>query len=438
MNYTVSEVLQYTEENDIKFIRLAFCDIFGTMKNISIMPGDLKRAFDRGISFDASAVRGFDNVDRSDLFLVPDPATLSILPWRPSHGRVIRMFCSIRRADGTPFECDGRNLLRQAADRAEALGLDCRAGAKSEFYLFKMDENGAPTLDPQDSAGYCDIAPLDRGENVRREICLTLEEMGIYPECSHHEQGPGQNEITFRFSDICSAADNLVTFKSVVKTIAARNGLYASFLPKPLVSQDGSGLHINLSLFRDGVNLFDGKHFKPDSDSGYFLEGILNRIPEITAFLNPLTNSYLRLGHCSAPRYVAWSDQNRTQLVRLPEAQGEYSRMELRSPDSACNPHLAFTLLLQAGLAGIEKKLPLRESAGELAAPTAPGAASVSALPVSLEAALALAEKSDYIRGILPADLLANYFDAKRFESAAAAQAENQHQFDLEQYFEIV
>ena len=238
---SVEDVLNYVRENDVKFIRLAFCDIFGVQKNIAIQSSELPRAFESGISFDASAIRGFMNVEKSDLLLFPEPATLAILPWRPDHRRVARLFCTIRRPDGTPFEGDARSLLRRAADQAAHRGYLCKFGPECEFYLFRQDEEGEPTLQPLDHAGYFDIAPLDRGENLRRDVCLALEEMGFTPETSHHEQGPGQNEIDFRYSNAVRAADNLITFKAAVKAIAAQHGLYASFLPKPLPDAPGSG-----------------------------------------------------------------------------------------------------------------------------------------------------------------------------------------------------
>lgn len=302
MKYKASEILQFVEENDVKFIRLAFCDVYGHQKNIAIMPDELPRAFETGISFAASAVEGFMNVKESDLFLIPDPSTLTVLPWRPSHGRVVRFFCDIRHPDGTPFAGDGRQLLKQAVAELNALGLTCQVGTECEFYLFELDEKGNPTSIPQDRAGYCDIAPLDRGENVRREICLTLEEMGIKPESSHHEHGPGQNEVDFRYSDALTAADNVIHFESVVKTIANRNGLCASFMPKPLADAWGSGLHINLSLFRDGVNIFRTDGYSHNQEAESFIAGILDRICEITLFLNPITNSYRRLGNSEAAR----------------------------------------------------------------------------------------------------------------------------------------
>ena len=246
--YTKNEVIDYVREEDVKFIRLAFTDVHGNPKNISVMPGELPRAFSEGISFDASAIEGFGGEVKSDLVLVPDPATLSPLPWRPSHGRVVRMFCDIRRPDGTYFEGCSRVLLRNAVAEAKKEGLSFGFGAEMEFYLFETDEEGKATDVPFDRAGYMDMAPDDRGENVRREICLTLDEMGIIPESSHHEEGPGQNEIDFRYSDPLSCADNVVTVKTVVKTVAAKNGLFADFSPKPLSAAPGSGMHVNMSV----------------------------------------------------------------------------------------------------------------------------------------------------------------------------------------------
>lgn len=424
MNYTMSEVLQFIAENDVKFIRLAFCDIFGVQKNISIMPDELPRAFESGISFDASAVRGFMNVEESDLFLTPDPGTLSILPWRPAQGRVVRFYCDIRRPDGSLFEGDSRGILKRAAEHAARLGYQCRVGAECEFYLFETDERGNPTLTPHDSAGYCDVAPLDKGENVRREICLTLEEMGIPPESSHHEQGPGQNEIDFKYSDALHAADNVITFRSVVKAAAARNGLYASFMPKPFADRSGSGMHLNMSLARDGVNIFQtaGSGRSPEAES--FTQGILDSVADITAFLNPQTNSYARLGRLEAPRFITWSHQNRSQLVRIPAATGEYERLELRSPDASCNPYLAFALTLEAGLAGIEARRPLCPPTDcNLYNAADPRLERLEALPGTLDAALARAEGSPFVNALLPARTLEKYAEQKRLEIGAVRSA---------------
>jgi len=343
MLYSAREVLEYVREEDVKFIRLSFCDVWGRQKNVSIMPSELERAFDTGIAFDASAVRGFTDVAHSDLFLRPDPSTLQNYPWRPTHGRVVRMFCDITTPDGQPYPHDSRRILREAVREAAREGVAVFMGAEYEFYLFRADEQGNPTRVPHDTAGYMDIAPDDKGENVRREICLTLEEMGIYPESSHHEEGPGQHEIAFRYTDIKTAADQAATFTAVVKAIAARNGLAADFSPKPLENEPGNGLHINLSV-QDGA----GRDLLPP-----FMAGILARIGDMSAVLNPTQASYVRLGEKKAPRYISWSPENRSALVRIPAAQGQYRRIELRSPDPTLNPYLAAALLLYAGLEGI-------------------------------------------------------------------------------------
>lgn len=349
MKYSKQEVLQYVQEDDVKFIRLAFCDVFGRQKNISIMPKELARAFEYGIAFDASSVAGFGDEAHSDLFLHPEPETLTVLPWRPEHGKVVRMFSSISYPDGRPFECDTRALLKEAVDYAAKKGYAFSFGAEQEFYLFQLDENGKPTDISYDEAGYMDIAPDDRGENIRREICLTLEQMGICPESSHHEEGPGQNEIDFRYSDPLTAADNTMTFRTVTKTVAYRNGLAADFSAKPLTGRPGNGFHINVS-----VNPQDS------SDAmSHMIAGILSKARDMTVFLNPTENSYQRFGSDRAPRYISWSHENRSQLIRIPAAVGEYRRAELRSPDPTANPYLAFALIIYGALYGIENRLQL-------------------------------------------------------------------------------
>ncbi len=436
MNYTMTEVLEFIAENDVKFIRLAFCDIFGTQKNISIMPEELSKAFKYGISFDASAISGFMNVEESDLFLVPDPVTLSVLPWRPSNGRVVRFYCDIKHPDGTPFAGDGRNILRKAVRAAEDSGFNCKIGSECEFYLFQLDERGMPSAIPYDFAGYCDIAPLDKGENVRREICLTLEQMGIKPESSHHEQGPGQNEVDFQYSDALTAADNLVTFKSVVKTIADRNGLHATFMPKPLAEKSGSGLHINLSLFKDGLNIFNNRNQQSQKAAAEFIAGIMTRIPEITAFLNPLVNSYARFGEFEAPKYITWSHQNRSQLIRIPAAEDEYCRIELRSPDPACNPYLAFALVIQAGLEGINKQMSLAPAFdANLYEAETEKLSDMAKIPENLGMAIELAGNSSFIQQVLPEKTIAKFLSIKLAEWKRYQQEEDKKQFEREMYF---
>ncbi len=435
MNQTVPELLESVRENDVKFIRLVFCDIFGVQKNIAILAGQLPRAFESGISFDSLAVRGLCGDVCTDLLLVPDCSTVSILPWRPSHEQVMRMFCDIRYPDGRAFEADSRAILRAAVDRCADMGFICNIGTECEFYLFRTDADGNPTREPLDRAGYGDIAPLDKGEDIRRAICLTLEEMDLLPESSHHEQGPGQNEIDFRYSDALSAADNFLTFKTVVKSIAMQNGLYASFMPKPLRDRSGNGLHINLSLSQGGKNLFqNGEAHNANAES--FIAGILDRAAEITAFLNPTTNSYHRLGKFEAPRYLTWSRQNRSQLIRIPASTGEANRMELRSSDPSCNPYLAFALLIHAGLDGVaeKKKLvpPCNRNLFEEAAPD------VDALPATLDEALDRAQQSEFVARVLPERLRAGYFAQKREECAACRAAADPHAYELEHFFRVI
>ena len=393
MKYSKEEIIQYIAEEDVKFIRMAFCDIYGRQKNISIMPQELERAFEYGIAIDASAIAGFGNVHHSDLLLHPDTSTLSILPWRPEHGRVVRMFCNVSRPDNTPFEADTRAGLIRAVEEAKREGVDFSFGTELEFYLFKRDENGEPTKIPYDNAGYMDIAPEDKGENVRREICLTLEKMGITPESSHHEDGPGQNEIDFRYSDPITAADNAITFRSVVNTIASRNGLYADFSPKPLEDKPGNGMHINISVKKSGA-----ADVMPQ-----VIAGTLKHIRDMTIFMNTTADSYLRFGSNKAPKYVSWSSENRSQLIRIPAASGEYKRAELRSPDPLCNPYLAFTLLIYAGLDGIRSNAELPPAADiNLYSADDEVKGRYTVLPQSLEEARKLAAQSSFISKALP------------------------------------
>lgn len=405
MIYTAQEVFDFVKEEDVKFIRLAFCDTLGRQKNISILPSELRRAFEDGISFDASAICGFGGAEKSDLLLFPDPSTLNILPWRPSHGKVVRMFCDIRHPDGTPFSRDTRAILRRAVADAKAAGITVQFGAEIEFYLFKTDENGDPTKIPFDHATYMDVAPEDKGENVRREICLTLLDMGIQPESSHHEEGPGQNEIDFRYSDAMRAADDAMNFITVVKATARQNGLYADFSPKPLENESGNGLHINMS-----VKCADGTDRTPA-----FMAGILAHIRDLTAFLNPSEASYSRFGKCKAPKFVTWSHENRSQLIRIPAAKGEYRRIELRSPDPSANPYLAYALLIWAGLDGIAKDMcPAPAVNLNLLAAPESETREFDTLPGSLEEAVALANGSSLVRRVLGEDAASFLTDVRR------------------------
>lgn len=400
MTYSPKEIMQYIDEEDVKFIRLAFCDVFGNQKNISIMADEIERAFDFGIAIDGSAISGFANGVHSDLLLHPDPSNIAVLPWRPDHGRVVRIFCNITYPDGTTFEPDLRKLLQTQIEEAEKMGITFSFGTEMEFYLFERDENGDPTRKTYDNAGYMDIAPEDKGENVRREICLTLEKMGIKPESSHHEEGPGQNEIDFRYADAMSAADNAVTFKSVVNTISARSGLFADFSPKPVSDKPGNGMHINISAkAASGEDIMEP-----------VLAGILKYISDMTLFLNPSVDSYRRFGCDKAPLYISWSRENRSQLIRIPAAVGEYKRAELRSPDPMCNPYLAFALIIRAGLEGIKNNLKLPNAADiNLYQASAEVLKDFKSLPRNFDEAVSAAKASDFILDTLPETIIDSY-----------------------------
>lgn len=380
MQYTKSEVLDFIEENDVKFIKLAFCDIFGCQKVIAIQPALVPEALETGLPIDASRITGFEREHDSELFLVPDTSTMSLLPWRPVHGRVVRFYCDIRRADGSGFDIDCRGILKKAVDIAKLHGIIFNFGARSEFYLFKNDGEGNPTDVPFDNAGFMDAAPEDKGEDVRREICLTLEDMGVTPQSSHHSGGPGQNIIEFCHSSAVHAADDVITYKSVVKTMAAHNGLTASFDPIPIPGKDGNGFHITLTpMLRD----------KDCSEN--FLAGILAHAAEITAILNPTADSYRRLGVFGAPEFVSWSEKSRRCFAYKKAGQ---PAIEVRSPDSTTNPYLAYAALIYAGLDGYLKrtKLPKPDAARETS----------EKLPKSAEEALQVFEKSSFIRNVFP------------------------------------
>lgn len=385
---TQKEVMEYVEEENVKFIRLAFFDVLGHQKNISIQPSELLRAFSTGISFDASSITGFNDESESDLFLVPEPRTLSLLPWRSFDGSVIRMYCDIYNPDGTVYKKDTRYLLKEALKVAKEHQVDIRCGNEYEFYLFQTDENGKETKIPLDRAGYMDIAPDDQGEDVRRQICHYMMEMGMDPEASHHEQGPGQNEIDFRYNDPLYAAEDGATLRWVIKTVAQANGLVANFEPRPLENEAGNGFHINIST---------------NAHLDEFLAGILAHIKEITLFLNPSENSYQRLGQDKAPKYVSWGYNNRSTLVRIPAGN---KRLELRSPDCLANTFLAYTLLIYAGLDGIQNHLQLME-------PTHLNLfvedANFDCLPQSLDEARKLAKESDFVRKYVPDNVLKCY-----------------------------
>ncbi|MDP4159546.1 MAG: glutamine synthetase family protein [Bacillota bacterium] len=364
MHFTKEDCLELVKENDVRFIRLQFTDILGRMKNIAITDKQLANAFQNGIMFDGSAVEGFTGIEASDMFLFPDPDTYAIIPWRPQQGKVARFICDIKNHDGSQFEGDSRYILKRTLQKAQDLGFTFQVGPECEFFLFYNDDEGQPTTITHDSASYCDLAPIDQGENTRRDICMVLEEMGFEIETSHHETAAGQHEIDFKYTDALTAADNIMTFKMVVKIIAQRNGLHATFMPKPLPSVNGSGMHINMSLIRNGINLFGEDESTNDisETAKYFTSGLLRHIKGITAIANPLVNSYKRLKPgFEAPVHIAWSHMNRSPLLRIPAPRGEATRLELRSPDPTCNPYLTLALVLEAGLDGLKNRLPLAD-----------------------------------------------------------------------------
>lgn len=394
------EIMQYIEEEDVKFIRLAFCDIYGVQKNISVQRGELSRAFEHGYPIDASYIAGFGGDYGEDVWLHPEAGTITVLPWRPEHGKVVRMFCTLTLADGTPLPTDTRALLQKAVRYAKDKGYTFHFKSELQFYLFKTDENGDSTHIPYDNAGYMDIAPLDKGENVRREICLTLEQMGITPESSHHEAGPGQNEIDFTYSDPLSSADNTVTFLSVVRTIAARNGLYADFSPKPFSDKSGSALHITMSVHsKNGEQVTD-----------YAIAGMLRHIAAMTVFLNPTDNSYQRFGRLKAPKYITWSSKNRAQLIAATLTKNGNPCLQLRSPDPEANPYLAFALMIYAAVDGIEKKPPLPDSTdADLLFLSSEEQDKNALLPNSIDKARNAAYDSGFIKAHLPDSVLKAY-----------------------------
>ncbi|NRD79056.1 type I glutamate--ammonia ligase [Bacillus sp. BRMEA1] len=359
--YTRQDIQRMAQEENVKFIRLQFTDILGTIKNVEIPISQLEKALDNKMMFDGSSIEGFVRIEESDMYLYPDLNTWVVFPWTAEKGKVARLICDIYNPDGTPFDGDPRNNLRRVLAEMKALGFtDFNLGPEPEFFLFKLDQKGEPTLELNDQGGYFDLAPTDLGENCRRDIVLELEEMGFEIEASHHEVAPGQHEIDFKYADALTACDQIQTFKLVVKTIARKHGLHATFMPKPLFGVNGSGMHCNLSLFKDGQNAF----FDPTADlqlsdtARQFIAGVLKHAPSFTAVTNPTVNSYKRLvpGY-EAPCYVAWSARNRSPLIRIPASRGLSTRIEVRSVDPAANPYLAMAVLLKAGLDGVRNQM---------------------------------------------------------------------------------
>lgn len=399
MIYTESEVLQYIEENDVKFVKLTFCDVKGMLKNISVLSDEMTSAFERGVRITAKKIYGFSVANGRDLYLIPDAQTMSVLPWRPQHGRVIRMFCYVRYGDGTPFEGDGRYFLKQATKTALNKGWCFRFGTSSEFMLFRNDESGFPTKIPHDFAGYCDTAPDDKGENFRRDVCYTLEQMGIQPVSSRHEAGHGQHEIDFNASSALKAADTFLSFKSAVKSVAEQHGIHASFMPKPVRNDCGNGMHIGVNVFRDSDFFSDNQSTDSFDEVNTAAAGMLKFIRDYTVFTNSTVNSYNRFGEFLLPRYITWSDMEQEQILKFnTETEGE-APIVLRAPDCVCNPYFVFGLIIYAALEGIEGGFEMPEKFN-------PESAEYAKLPINLMEAAETAEKSEFLKKYVPAELL--------------------------------
>jgi len=420
--YLKEDIIRIVSEQDIKFIRLQFTDIFGQLKNVAITASQIEKAVNNQIMMDGSSIEGFLRIQESDQYLRPDLDSFVVFPWRPQFGKVARLICDVYNPDGAPFVGDPRGVLRKVLTRAADMGYSFNVGPECEFFLFQTDEAGNPTTKTNDEAGYFDLGPLDHGEGTRREICLALEDMGFEIEASHHEVAAGQHEIDFKYAEALKAADNIMTFKLAVKTLAQKNGLHATFMPKPIYGINGSGMHTNMSLFKDGKNVFyDEKGEKGLSPLAYnFIAGLLTHVKGMAAITNPLVNSYKRLvpGY-EAPCYLAWSASNRSALIRIPAARGQSTRLELRSPDPSCNPYLSLAVCLAAGLDGIEKGMtpPAEITENIFAMDTAARAASgIDSLPGSLSEALEALKKDDLIKATLGDHVLTHYIAGKEAE----------------------
>ncbi|MBE5889924.1 MAG: type I glutamate--ammonia ligase [Lachnospiraceae bacterium] len=422
MKYTKEDIIRLAEEEDVEFIRLQFTDIFGTLKNVAITVSQLEKALNNEIMFDGSSIEGFVRIEESDMYLYPDPDTFVIFPWRPQQGRVARLICDVYRADRTPFEGDPRYILKQQLKKVEEAGYTINVGPELEFFLFHQDENGQPTTITHEKGGYFDLGPVDLGENARRDMVLNLQDMDFEVESSHHETAPAQHEIDFKYEEGLVTADNIMTFKLAVKTIAKRHGLFASFMPKPKTEYAGSGMHINMSLSKDGKDIFDD----PDSELGisseayYFIGGLMKHIKGMSLITNPIVNSYKRLvpGY-EAPTYIAWSSANRSPLIRIPASRGESTRIELRNPDAAANPYLALAVCIAAGMDGITNRIaPPAEIQGNIFDLSSLGKEQygIEALPSNLEEAIDELTKDRFIQDVLGDHIVSTYVRAKKEE----------------------
>lgn len=420
--YTKEDIFQMVEEEDVEFIRLQFTDIFGTLKNVAITASQLEKALNNKCMFDGSSIEGFVRIEESDMYLYPDLDTFTIFPWRPQQGKVARIICDVYCADGTPFEGDPRYILKRQIGKAAEMGYTFNVGPECEFFLFHQDENGQPTTITHEKAGYFDLGLVDLGENARRDMVLTLEDMGFEIEASHHEVAPAQHEIDFKYDEAMNTADNIMTFKLAVKTIAKRHGLFASFMPKPKFGINGSGMHINMSLSKDGKNIFDDVNGELglSKEAYYFIGGIIKHMKAITVIMNPLVNSYKRLvpGY-EAPCYIAWSATNRSPLIRIPASRGQETRVELRNPDPAANPYLALAVCLAAGLDGIKKEIEppaeVPENIYELDDDERESRG-IESLPADLHDAIGELKKDAFIQEVLGQHITNKYIEAKEAE----------------------
>lgn len=439
---TEEDVLKIVKEHQIKFIRLQFTDILGIIKNVAIPVAQLEKALAGEIMFDGSSIEGFVRVEESDMLLKPDPNTFAIFPWKPKTGGTARLICDIYNSDNTPFEGCPRNTLKRVIREAEEMGFYMNAGPEPEFFLFHQNEKGEPTTSSHDKASYFDLAPMDLGENARRDMVLALQEMGFEVEASHHEVAPGQHEIDFRYADALTTADNIATFRFVVRTIALQHNLHATFMPKPVFGINGSGMHIHQSLFRaPDHNAFydpDGEYQLSDT-ALYYIGGLLKHARGYTAVTNPLVNSYKRLvpGY-EAPVYIAWSERNRSPLVRIPARRGLGTRVELRSPDPSCNPYLTMAVTLKAGLDGIQHRIePPRPVNRNIYTMTAREKAElgIDALPSNLAEAVEELKKDEVILEALGEHIVSHFIQAKQIEwDIYRTQV---HQWEVDQYLGV-
>ncbi len=416
---TKEQVLQKSRELDVQIIHLQFTDLMGNMKNVSITIEQLEKALNNEIMFDGSSIDGFVRIEESDMYLYPDVNTFQIFPWRPKQGVEARLICDVYTSDGKPFSGCPRNILKKALLEASELGYTLNVGAECEFYLFKLDENGNSTLNTNDDAGYFDLAPIDTGENARRDIIMTLKQMGFEIEASHHECGAGQHEIDFKYADALSTADNIMTFKLVVKIIAKQHNLHATFMAKPIFGIAGSGMHLNQSLFKNGKNAFDDPEGVDGlSEIAYqYIAGILRHAKGLAAFTNPTVNSYKRLvPEFEAPVYIAWSHRNRSPLIRIPAKRGASSRIELRNPDPSANPYLALTASLSAGLDGIKNKITPPEAASFNLYAVDANALGIEKLPSTLKEAIEELKKDDLLMGVVGEHARKQYISGKEKE----------------------